>query len=61
MIKPHNDIPIVGELVNCKRGKRCHKVLRATAPLEVVGMDIGYGDSVAVGGANAPLAGAGGR
>ena len=45
-----NEIPTVGELVNRKRGKRRRKGTRATAPLEVVGMDIGYGDGVSVGG-----------
>ena len=44
------DIPTVGELVNRKRGKRRRKGSKATVPLEVVGMDIGYGDGVAVGG-----------
>lgn len=45
-----NEIPTVGELVNRKRGKRFRKGTQATAPLEVVGMDIGYGDGVSVGG-----------
>ena len=51
VIEPHNDIPTVGELVNRKRGKWRRKGSRATAPLEVIGMDIGYGDGGAVGGA----------
>jgi len=45
-----HDVPTVGELVNRKRGKRRQKGSKATVPLEVVGMDIGYGDGVAVGG-----------
>ena len=45
-----------GELVNRKLGKRCQKGHRATTPLEVVGVDIGYGDGVAVGGAKYVLA-----
>ena len=39
-----NEIPTVGKLVNRKWGKRCCKGSKATVPLEVVGMDIGYGD-----------------
>ena len=50
MIDNHQDIPTVGELVNCKQGKRCRQGSKVTVPLEVVGMDIGYGDSAAVGG-----------
>ena len=44
------DIPTVGELVICKRGKRRQKGSKATVPLEVVGMDIGYGDGASYGG-----------
>ena len=44
------EIPTVGELVNRKQGKRCQKGTRATAPLEMVGMNIGYGDGVYIGG-----------
>ena len=40
----------VGELVNRKRGKRRRKGSKATVPLEVVGMDIGYGEGTAYGG-----------
>ena len=43
-------IPTVGELVNRKRGKRRRKGSKATVPLEVVGMDIGYGDGTSYGG-----------
>ena len=50
VIAPDNDIPTVSELVNRKRGKHCRKGKRGTAPLEVIGMDIGYGGSVAVSG-----------
>ena len=45
-----HDVPTVGELVNRKRGKRRKKGSKATVPLEVVGMDIGYGEGVSVGG-----------
>ena len=45
-----DEIPTIGELVNRKRGKRRQKGHRATVPLEVVGMDIGYGDGPAIGG-----------
>ena len=41
------DIPTIGELVNRKRGKRRQKGSKATAPPEVVGMDIGYGEGIA--------------
>ena len=44
------DIPTIGELVNRKRGKRRRKGSKATVPLEVVGMDIGYGEGTAYGG-----------
>ena len=44
------NIPIIGELVNQKRGKRQQKGSKATVPLEVVGMDIGYSDSASYGG-----------
>ena len=48
----HNDdeIPTIGELVNHKQGKRHRKGHCATVPLEVVGMDIGYGYGSAIGG-----------
>ena len=36
--------------MNCKRGKRKKKGGQATVSLEVVGMDIGYGDDVSIGG-----------
>ena len=38
------DIPTVSELVNHKRGKGHRQGSKATVPLEVVDMDIGYGD-----------------
>ena len=44
------DIPTIGELVNRKRGKRQRKGSKATVPLEVVGMDIEYGEGTAYGG-----------
>ena len=50
VIDNENEVPSIGKLVNRKRGKRCRKGDRATVPLEVVGMDIGYGDDVSVGG-----------
>ena len=44
------DIPTVGELVNCKHGKRQRKGSKATVvPLEVVGIDIGYDDGASYG------------
>ena len=46
-----NDVPQIGSLVNRKRGKRKRKGRRATAPLEIVGMDVGYGaDGKSIGG-----------
>ena len=47
---PSNDIPTVGELVNRQRGKRKQNGQRASVPLEVVDMDIGYGDDTSIGG-----------
>ena len=44
-----DEILTIGELVNCKRGKRCQKGHRATVPLDVDGIDIGYGDGPAIG------------
>ena len=44
------EIPTIGELVNRKRGKRRQKVSNATVPLEVVGMDIGYGEGTSYSG-----------
>ena len=37
-------------MVNRKRGKQRRKGSKATVPLEVVGMDIGYGDGTSYGG-----------
>ena len=37
-------------MVNRKRGKQQRKGSKATVPLEVVGMDIGYGDGASYGG-----------
>jgi len=45
-----NDVPTIGELVNRKRGQRKRKGKRAASPLEVVGMDIGYGKGTLLGG-----------
>ena len=45
-----HDIPTIGELVNRKRGKQRRKGSKATVPVEVVGMDIGYGEGTAYGG-----------
>ena len=50
VVDDHQDIPTIGELVNRKRGKRWWKGGKATVPLEVVGMDIGYGEGTAYGG-----------
>ena len=50
MIDSDQDIPMIGDLVNWKRGKRRRKGSKATVPLEVVGCDIGYGDGISVGG-----------
>ena len=50
MIDSDQDIPMIGELVNRKRGKRRRKDSKATAPLEVVSCDIGYSDDISVGG-----------
>ena len=46
----NDDLECIGSLVNKKRGKRRRHGKRATVPLEVVGMDIGYGDDVSIGG-----------
>ena len=45
-----NEIPTVGSLVNQKRGRRQRIGTAATSPLQVVGMDIGYGDGKGIGG-----------
>ena len=45
VIDNKNEIPTVGSLVNHKRGKRKQKGTPTTSPLEVVRMDIGYGES----------------
>ena len=50
VIDNDQDLTTIGELVNRKRGKRRRKGSKATVPLEVVGMDIGYGDGTSVGG-----------
>ena len=50
VIDNKNEIPTVGSLVNHRRGKRKQKGTPATSPLEVVGMDIGYGESNSLGG-----------
>ena len=50
MIESDQDIPTIGELVNCKRGKRRRKGSKATVPLDVVGCDISYSDGVSVNG-----------
>ena len=50
VIDNDQDIPSIGKLVNRKRGKRRRKGSKATVPLEVGGMDIGYGDGASVGG-----------
>ena len=50
VIDNNNDIPSIGKLVNKKRGKRKKKGSTATVPLEVVGMDIGYGEDASIGG-----------
>ena len=50
VVNNDDKIPTIGELVNHKRGKRRRKGHPATVPLEVVGMDIGYGDGAAIGG-----------
>ena len=44
------EIPTIGELVNRKREKRRQKGSKATIPLEVVGIDIGYRGGTAYGG-----------
>ena len=44
-----NKIPTVGKLVNRKQVKHCQKGSKDPVPLEVVGMDIGYGEGAAVG------------
>ena len=49
-IDDDQDIPIFGELVDRKRRKRWRKGRIATVPLEVVGMDIGYGEETVYGG-----------
>ena len=50
VVDDDQDIPTIGELVNRKRGKRWWKGSKATFPLEVVGMDIGYREGTAYGG-----------
>ena len=50
VINNDDQINTIGELVNRKRGKHCQKGHRATVPLEVVGVDISYGDSPVIGG-----------
>ena len=50
VVNGDHDIPTIGELVNRKRGKRRRKGSKATVPLEVVGMDIGYGEGISCGG-----------
>ena len=50
IIDNDNDVPSIGTLVNRKQGKRKHKGSQATVPLEVVGMDIGYGADLSIGG-----------
>ena len=50
VVDDDHDIPTIGELVNRKRGKRRRKGSKATVPLEVVGMDIGYGERTAYSG-----------
>ena len=50
VVDDDHDIPTIGELLNRKRGKRRRKGSKATVPLEVVGMDIGYGEGTAYGG-----------
>ena len=50
MINNKNEIPTVGSLVNHKQGKRKQKGTPATSPLEVVGMDISYGEADSPGG-----------
>ena len=50
VINGDHDIPTIRELVNRKRGKRRHRSSKATIPLEVVGMDIGYGEGTSYGG-----------
>ena len=50
VIDNETDIPTDGELVNCKCGKQRRKCSKATVPLKIVRMDIGYGDGIPVGG-----------
>ena len=50
VINNKNEIPTAGSLVNHKQGKRKRKGTPVTSPLEVVGMDIGYGESNSPGG-----------
>ena len=49
VVDDDQDIPTIGELVNQKRGKRQQKDNKETVPLEVIGMDIGYGDGTSYG------------
>ena len=44
-----SDVPSIGNFVNYKREKWKKKGGQATVPLEVVGMDIGYGNDVSIG------------
>lgn len=42
-------------MVNLKQGKQRRKGSKATVPLEVVGIDIGYSDGGSIGGSNTIL------
>lgn len=50
IVDNNHNVPIVSELVNPKQGKHQQKGSKATVPLKVVGMNIGYGNGDAVGG-----------
>ena len=50
MINNKNEIPTVESHINRKQRKRKHKGTPATSPLEVVGMDIGFGETNSPGG-----------
>lgn len=50
VINNKNEIPTVGSMVNHRRGKRRRTGSKAIAPLQLIGMDIGYGDGNSPGG-----------
>ena len=50
VVDDDQEIPTIDELVNRKRRKHRQNGSKATVPLEVLGMDIGYGEGTSYGG-----------